>query len=59
MEDGSVRKMREEWEKQMLSPYATLSVNTRGRDVPMPLCPVRTDLCATGTASCILSRYAV
>ncbi len=43
MEDGSVRKMREEWEKQMLSPYATLSVNTRGRDVSMPLCPVRTE----------------
>ena len=32
MEDGSVRKMREEWEKQMLSPYATLAVNTRGRE---------------------------
>lgn len=43
MEDGSFRKMREEWEKQMLSPFATLAVNTRGRDVPMPLCPVRTE----------------
>ena len=43
MEDGSVRKMREEWEKQMLSPYATLAVNTRGREIPMPLCPVRTE----------------
>ena len=43
MEDGSVRKMREEWEKQMLSPYATLVVNTRGREVPMALCPVRTE----------------
>ena len=43
MENGSVRKMREEWEKQMLSPYATLSVNTRGRETPMPLCPVRTE----------------
>ena len=43
MEDGSVRKMREEWEKQMLSEYATLAVNTRGREVPMPLCPVRTE----------------
>ena len=43
MEEGSVRKMREEWEKQMLSPYATLSVNTRGREVPMDLCPVRTE----------------
>ena len=35
--------MREEWEKQMLSPYATLVVNTRGREVPMALCPVRTE----------------
>ena len=43
MEEGSVRKMREEWEKQMLSPFATLSVNTRGREEPMPLCPVRTE----------------
>ena len=43
MEDGSVRRMREEWEKQMLSPYATLVVNTRGREVPMALCPVRTE----------------
>ena len=43
MEDGSVRKMREEWEREMLSPYATLAVNTRGREVPMPLCPVRTE----------------
>ena len=43
MEQGSVRKMREEWEKEMLSPYATLVVNTRGREVPMDLCPVRTE----------------
>ena len=43
MEQGSVRKMREEWEKEMLSPYATLVVNTRGREVRMDLCPVRTE----------------
>ena len=43
MEIGSVRQMREEWEKQMLSPYATLVVNTRGREEPLPLCPVRTE----------------
>ena len=43
MEDGSVRKMREEWEKKMLSPHAMLVVNTRGREEPLPLCPVRTE----------------
>ena len=43
MQDGSLRKQREEWEKQMLSPYAMLVVNTRGREVPMEPCPLRTD----------------
>ncbi|MBQ5991464.1 MAG: deoxyguanosinetriphosphate triphosphohydrolase [Clostridia bacterium] len=43
MEQGTVRKMREQWEKEMLSPYATLSVNTRGREVYMEPCPVRTE----------------
>ena len=41
--DGSMRKMREEWEKQMLSPHAMLVVNTRGRETPMEPCPLRTD----------------
>ncbi len=43
MQDGSLRIQREEWEKQMLSPYATLVVNTRGREVPMEKCVLRTD----------------
>ena len=43
MQDGSLRKMREEWERQMLSPYAMLVVNTRGRETPMESCPLRTD----------------
>ncbi len=43
MRDGSLRKQREEWEKQALSPYAMLVVNTRGREVPMEPCPLRTD----------------
>jgi len=40
--DGSMRRMREEWEKQMLSPYAMLVVNTRGREEPLEPCPLRT-----------------
>ena len=43
MQDGSLRVQREEWEKQMLSPYAMLVVNTRGREVPMEKCVLRTD----------------
>ncbi len=42
-QDGYLRKQREEWEKQMLSPYAMLVVNSKGRDVPMEPCPLRTD----------------
>lgn len=43
MADGSLREQREEWEKQMLSPYAMLVVNTRGRETPMEKCVLRTD----------------
>lgn len=43
MQDGSLRKQREEWERQMLSPYAMLVVNTRGREEPLEKCPIRTD----------------
>ena len=32
-----------EMEKQYLSKYATLSENTRGREVPVPPCPLRTE----------------
>ena len=46
---GALRIRAEELEKQLLSPYATLSVNTRGRQYPMEKCPIRTELCATGT----------
>lgn len=42
-QDGYLRRQREEWEKQMLSPYAMLVVNSRGREVPMEPCPLRTD----------------
>ncbi len=41
--DGSLRKQREEWERQTLSPYATLAVCSRGRETPIEPCPVRTD----------------
>lgn len=34
--------MAEQREKQMLSPYAALSSETRGREIPLAPCPVRT-----------------
>ena len=39
----TVREQTEEIEEKMLSPYATLSKNTRGRDVPEEKCSIRTD----------------
>ncbi|MBS7174737.1 MAG: deoxyguanosinetriphosphate triphosphohydrolase, partial [Clostridiales bacterium] len=37
------RKYAEEQEKQMLSPYATLVVNSKGRQREEEPCPIRTD----------------
>lgn len=37
------REFIEDKEKEYLSPYAALSVNTRGRERPMKPCPIRTD----------------
>lgn len=42
MADESIRIRWEELEKETLSPYATLSVNSRGRATPLPDCPIRT-----------------
>ncbi len=38
-----IREMREAWEAEYLSPYASLSRDTLGRDVPEPLCDIRTE----------------
>lgn len=40
---GTLRERTEQLEKETLSPYATLSVNTRGREKPIDPCPIRTD----------------
>ena len=37
-----IRRQREELERQMLSPRACLSVNSKGRTVDIPPCPMRT-----------------
>ncbi len=37
------RRAQEEWEKKNLSPFATLSVATRGRERKEPSCPLRTE----------------
>ena len=36
-----VRESLEQWEREYLSPYATLSVNSRGRDREEPECDIR------------------
>lgn len=38
-----LREWYEEREKSFLSQYATLSSNTKGREIPVPLCDVRTE----------------
>lgn len=37
----TIREAQEIWEAQYLSPYAALSRDTLGRDVPEPLCDIR------------------
>ncbi len=37
----TIRESMEQWEEQYLSPYASLSKNTRGRDRKEPLCDIR------------------
>ncbi|MCI9104770.1 MAG: deoxyguanosinetriphosphate triphosphohydrolase [Lachnospiraceae bacterium] len=37
----TIREAQEAWEAQYLSPFASLSRNTRGRDLPEPLCDIR------------------
>lgn len=37
----NIRESREEWERQYLSPYASFSANTKGRDVAETLCDIR------------------
>lgn len=37
----TIRESIEEWERKYLSPYAALSVNSRGRDVDEPPCDIR------------------
>lgn len=37
----NIRESREEWERQYLNPYASCSSNTKGRDIPEPLCDIR------------------
>ena len=37
----NIRETIEKWEQETLSPYASLSANTRGRDRKEPLCDIR------------------
>ncbi len=41
--DDSYRRMIEEREAETLSPFACLSVNTKGRERPIEPCPIRTE----------------
>ncbi len=37
----TIRESLEQWEKEYLSPYASLSINSRGRAKPEPQCDIR------------------
>ena len=37
----NIREAAEQWEEKYLSPYAALSRNTLGRDIPEELCDIR------------------
>ena len=37
----NIRETTEEWERQYLSPFASLSADTRGRRKEEPLCDIR------------------
>jgi dGTPase len=39
--DMNIRESLEQWESEYLSPFATLSVNSKGRAVPEPQCDIR------------------
>lgn len=39
----SIRELTEDLERRTLSPYATLSAHSRGRQVPEEKCPIRTE----------------
>ena len=39
----NIREMTEKLERETLSPYASLSENTKGREKPLPLCDMRTE----------------
>ena len=38
----TIRENLEQWEKEYLSPYATLSMNSKGRSIEEPECDIRT-----------------
>lgn len=37
----NIREKREQWERDYLSPCASFSANSRGRDIPEEACPIR------------------
>ena len=39
----NIREMTEQWETEYLSPYASMSRNTRGREKQEELCDIRTE----------------
>ena len=47
----NIRESLEALEESYMSPYASLSSRTRGRDKPEQLCDMRPEYSGTGTAS--------
>ena len=52
----TIRENLEQWEKIYLSPYATLSMNSKGRAREEEQCDIRPVFRETGTGSFIPSR---
>ena len=52
----TIREEMEYLERTYMSPYATLSENTRGRDREEPECDIRRFFSVTGIGSYIVNR---
>ena len=52
----TIRESTELWEKTYLSPYASCSCDSRGRDREEPECDIRPVYRGIATASCTVNR---
>lgn len=55
----TIREQIEKREQEILSPFACLSINSRGRDYDEPQCDIRPVFSGTGTGYCIARHSGV